>query len=192
MNLSMNFSTLASFCCIFPPIFLIWESFRSSPDDRQKDINTFTIITDGNWEERELNPLLWKKTTLRLPRISFTGTSHRMSSFSTCSGLIGKKNSLFTTCRGRVISYYSSSSAIRNPWLKDTAFTRFFLNCGSCFFDRHLHSHCCLCPKFLSPHAFGAFLHPVLTCLAIPLYIQLRQAVPSSRRPSYLILTAAF
>lgn len=110
--------------------------------------------------------------------------------------LIGKKNSLFTTCRGRVISYYSSSSAIRNPWLKDTAFTRFFLNCGSCFFDRHLHSHCCLCPKFLSPHAFGAFLHPVLTCLAIPLYSRsafwLRQAVPSRRRPSYLILTAAF
>ena len=49
-------------------------------------------------------------------------------------------------------------------------FHQIFLNCGSCFLDRHLHSHCCLCPKFLSPHAFGAFLHPVLTYLAIPLY----------------------
>ena len=42
-------------------------------------------------------------------------------------------------------------------------FHQIFLNCGSCFLDRHLHSHCCLCPKFLSPHAFGT-----LTCLAIP------------------------
>lgn len=71
-------------------------------------------------------------------------------------------------------------------------FHQIFLNCGSCFLARHLHSHCCLCPKFLSPHAFGAFLHPVLTCLAIPLYIQLRQAAPSRRRPSYLIFNAAF
>lgn len=47
-------------------------------------------------------------------------------------------------------------------------FHQLFLNCSSCFLDRHLHSHCCLCPKFLSPHAFGAFLHRVLTCLAIP------------------------
>ena len=47
-------------------------------------------------------------------------------------------------------------------------FHQLFLNWSSCFLDRHLHSHCCLRPKFLSPHAFGAFLHPVLTCLAIP------------------------
>ena len=37
-------------------------------------------------------------------------------------------------------------------------FHQFFLNCSSCFPDRHLHSHCWLCPKFLSPHAFGVFL----------------------------------